>query len=121
LSSFFFFFLLQNHGSTREEWHGKGVYVNWWEVEPIILQMPWQLKTMWHERLKLLVQEWIGGYSLERTDIYGIRTYQKGARLLSHVDRSETHAASMIVNIDQSLNTSWPVEIYDHADHLYGE
>lgn len=37
--------------------------------------------------------------------------------------RFETHAASMIVNIDQSVNangTSWPVEIYDHADHLHG-
>mmetsp|Transcript_10135 Transcript_10135/g.12299 ORF Transcript_10135/g.12299 Transcript_10135/m.12299 type:complete len:504 (-) Transcript_10135:91-1602(-) len=109
----------KQHGAAREEWHGKGVYVNWWEVEPVILQMPWQLKTMWHDRLQVLVEEWIGGYELEKTDIYGMRTYQKGARLLSHVDRSETHAASMIVNIDQSPNISWPVEIYDHADHMH--
>jgi len=38
-------------------------------------------------RSQVLVEDWIGGYELEKTDIYGIRVYQKGARLLSHVDR----------------------------------
>ena len=75
------------HGAVREEWDHKGLYVNWWEVEPLVLQMPWGLKTMWHNRMMPLVEEWAGGEALERTDIYGIRIYQRGARLLSHVDR----------------------------------
>ena len=36
------------HGAVREEWDFKGLYVNWWEAEPLVLQMPWGLKTMWH-------------------------------------------------------------------------
>jgi len=108
------------HGSAREEWDRKGLYVNWWESEPRVIQMPWQLKTMWHNRLMRVVEDWIGGIPLERSDIYGIRIYKKGARLLSHVDRIETHAASMILNVDQvNVTTPWPVEIYDHSDHLH--
>ena len=110
------------HGAVREEWDHKGLYVNWWEAEPLVIQMPWKLKTMWHDRMRILVEEWIGGEALERTDIYGIRVYQRGARLLSHVDRFETHAASLIVNVAQEgtdPDTPWPVEIYDHSDHLH--
>ena len=50
-----------------------------------------------------LVQEWIGGYELEMTDIYGMRRYEDGARLLTHVDRTSTHATSLIVNIAQGV------------------
>lgn len=88
----------------------------------MVIQMPWALKTMWHDRLMLLVEDWIGGEPLERTDIYGIRVYQQGARLLSHVDRFETHAASLILNVAQEGTDEehpWPVEIYDHSDHLH--
>jgi alkylated DNA repair dioxygenase AlkB len=31
----------------------------------------------------------------------GMRRYEHGARLLTHVDREETHATSMIINIAQ--------------------
>ena len=46
-------------------------------------------------------QEWIGGYELDITDMYGMRKYTDGAILIPHVDRQETHAVSMILNIDQ--------------------
>jgi hypothetical protein len=111
------------HGAVREEWDYKGLYVNWWETEVLLLAMPVSLKVAWHERLKGLVEEWIGGEALELTDIYGIRIYQKGARLLPHVDRSETHAASLIVNLDQAGvapgDPSWPVEILDLSDTMH--
>lgn len=43
-----------------------------------------------------------------------------GARLLTHVDREETHAASLIVNIAQeSIRQPWAVEIYDFANRLH--
>ena len=35
-----------------------------WEADPLVLQMPWTLKTRWHEQLKPLVEEWIGGIEL---------------------------------------------------------
>jgi hypothetical protein len=57
---------------------------------------------------------------LELTDIYGMRRYEDGARLLTHVDREATHAASLIINVAQgAIREPWAVEIYDHADRLH--
>jgi hypothetical protein len=106
--------------AAREEWDTKGFFVNWWEVTPFLLGMPWQLKRYWQSRLKDMVEAWIGGIPLENTDIYGIRRYEDGARLLTHVDREQTHAASMIVNVDQvEMREDWMVEIYDFAGRLH--
>lgn len=57
---------------------------------------------------------------IEQTDLYGMRQYTKGARLLSHVDRINTHAVSLIVNVAQgNITAPWTVEVYDHADRLH--
>lgn len=57
---------------------------------------------------------------IEQTDLYGMRQYQRGARLLTHVDRINTHAVSLIVNIAQgNVTQPWTVEVYDHADRLH--
>lgn len=104
-----------------EEWHNKGgVHVNWYEVPAYMIQMPWELKRTWQTRLKELVETWIGNIPLENTDIYGIRQYQDGARLISHVDRINTHAASLIINVAQGkMREPWYIEIYDHAGRLH--
>jgi hypothetical protein len=117
----------------KEEWDSKGVFVNWWEVDAQFIGMPWRLKKLWQRRLMELVEAW-SGTKLEETDIYGMRRYETGARLVSHVDREQTHALSLIINIAQGryfernkLNTSdtatplepWKVEIYDHAKRLH--
>lgn len=50
----------------------------------------------------------------------GMRRYEDGARLLTHVDREATHAASVIMNIAQNaIRTPWKVEIYDFANNLH--
>ena len=104
---------------VREEWEDKGFFVNWWEHDAYMIGMPWQLKRYWQKRLMTLVEQW-SGVSLELTDIYGMRRYERGARLLTHVDREDTHAASLIVNIAQgNVQKPWPVEIYDFADRLH--
>lgn len=60
------------------------------------------------------------GVELELTDIYGMRRYEDGARLLTHVDREATHAASLIINVAQgAIRKPWNVEIYDFADRLH--
>ncbi len=83
------------------------------------MQIPWHLKHKWQGRLKDLVEAWVG-VPLEQTDLYGVRQYEAGARLLTHVDRITTHAASLIVNIAQgNLTRPWTVEVYDHADRLH--
>jgi hypothetical protein len=108
------------HNAAREEWSHKGFFVNWWEVTPYLLSMPWGLKKYWQGRLMTLVQNWIGGIPLELTDIYGIRRYEDGARLLTHVDREATHATSLIINVDQvDMREDWMVEIYDFAGRLH--
>ena len=57
---------------------------------------------------------------MELTDIYGMRRYEEGARLLTHVDRQSTHAASLIINVAQgSMKDPWALEIYDFADRLH--
>jgi len=77
------------------------------------------LKNVWQKRLMVLVSAW-AGVELEQTSMYGLRQYEAGARLLSHVDRMPTHAVSLIVNIAQdNLSQPWPIEVFDHADRLH--
>jgi len=75
------------------------------------IQIPWRLKKRWQKRLKELTEVW-AGVELDITDMYGMREYTQGARLLTHVDRVTTHAASMIVNIAQeNVTKPWTVEV----------
>jgi len=103
-----------------EEWgRHKGVFVNYWESDCNFIQIPWHLKRRWQGRLRELVEAW-AGVDLETTDMYGMREYTKGARLLTHVDRESTHAASLIVNIAQvNVDRPWTIEVLDHADRLH--
>jgi len=84
-----------------------------------MIGMPWRLKRYWQSRLMKLVEAWTGAV-LENTDIYGMRRYEHGARLLTHVDREATHATSMIINIAQGgIKEPWTIEIYDFAGRLH--
>jgi len=113
------FYYNNRNYKVREEWSGKGVFVNWWEVDVHFIQVPWDMKHKWQKRLLELVEAW-AGVKLEQTDMYGLRRYEEGARLLTHVDRETTHAFSLIVNIAQeNLSEPWPVEVYDHANRLH--
>lgn len=105
---------------VHEEWgRHKGVFVNYWESDVNFIQIPWKLKSRWQGRLREMVEAWAGS-ELETTDMYGMREYTEGARLLTHVDRESTHAASMIVNIAQeNVPRPWTVEVHDHADRLH--
>lgn len=113
------FYYNNRHNKVREEWKGKGVFVNWWETDCSFIQIPWAIKAIWQDRLRLLVEAW-AGVSVEQTDMYGLRQYEAGARLLTHVDREATHAVSLIVNVAQgNLTEPWPVEVQDHMDRLH--
>jgi hypothetical protein len=113
------FFHNNRNNKVREEWTGKGVYVNWWESNVCFIQIPWHLKELWQIRLADMVSAW-AGVPVEQTVMYGLRQYEDGARLLTHVDRTATHAVSLIVNIAQgNLTEPWPVEVFDHADRLH--
>lgn len=107
------------HCLVYEEW--ASAHVNWWEsASPEMCYLPFGLKRRWHDALKPLVEQWIGGVELDETDLYGIRRYARGSKLMPHVDREETHAASVIVNIGQyGLDAAWPLQIYDlHTEQM---
>lgn len=113
------FYYNNRHNVVNEEWEGKGFFVNWWQTDVKFVAIPWSLKKLWQLRLMELVSDW-AGVEVEETSMYGLRQYETGARLLSHVDRKPTHAVSLIVNIAQeNLANPWPVEVFDHADRLH--
>jgi len=113
------FYYNNRHEAVNEEWEGKGVFVNWWETDVKFIAIPWDTKKKWQLRLMELVSAW-AGVPVEETSMYGLRQYETGARLLSHVDRLPTHAVSLIVNIAQeNLANPWPVEVFDHGDRLH--
>lgn len=102
-----------------EDWEGEGTYINWWESDVYIIEMPPSLKIYWQERLKALVEQW-SNTELELTTIYGMRKYEDGAKLLPHVDHLNTHAVSLIINVGQGgIRKPWTLEIYDHANRLH--
>jgi len=103
-----------------EEWTPlKGPFINRWEQDVFFIQGPWHLKLVWQTYIKDLVEKW-ANTELENTSLYGLRRYEEGSRLLTHVDRVNTHAASVIINVAQgNVTKPWTVEVYDHADRLH--
>ena len=53
------------------------------------------------------------------TYVYGIRIYNRGAKLKPHRDREETHIIGVIINIAQEVEKDWPLEIEDHQGNKH--
>ena len=70
--------------------------------------------------LKNLAEEWIGKkFKLEGTTAYGLRKYTRGATLSAHLDHLRTHVISAILNINQKVDSDWPLQIFDHEGVLH--
>ena len=76
-----------------------------------------------HDQLQSIHEEWCGR-ELEKTFIYGIRSYGKGSNLIMHRDRVETHHISSIIMVDKDLRcgcqnkefgNDWGLDIVDHS------
>lgn len=85
------------------------------------------------EELKPTHEEW-SNEKLTSAALYGIRSYNKNATLISHVDRIETHHVSSIIIVDKDLEcgctktkgaeNDWPLDIIDHngeSHKIYAE
>ena len=72
-----------------------------------------ELRKRIHDTMKPLVEKWCG-VPLEPTFVYGIRVYHDQAVLKSHRDRLATHVVGAIINVDQDVNSEWPLIIEDH-------
>ena len=70
--------------------------------------------------LKNLAEEWIGKkFRLKGTTAYGLRKYTRGATLSAHLDHLRTHVISAILNINQKVDSDWPLQIFDHDGVLH--
>jgi prolyl 4-hydroxylase len=63
------------------------------------------------EALRPLHEEWAGA-TLEISNCYGIRCYQRGTFLYNHVDRPP-HVVSSTICVDQALDAPWPLSVVD--------
>lgn len=67
-----------------------------------------------HDNLLSAHEEWCGE-KLEKTYVYGIRSYKKGSTLAIHKDRVETHHISAIIIVDKNpIEPNWALDIQDH-------
>jgi len=83
-----------------------------------ILELPEALRLEIHISLKPILEAW-SNTELVPTFVYGIRTYKRGATLVAHRDRIETHIISAIINVDQEVEEGWPLMVEDnyYRDH----
>lgn len=84
----------------------------------LLIDLPSTLRQSIHDYMMPIMSEWCGK-PLEPTYVYGIRTYLQGAKLKCHRDRIETHIISAIINVAQTVNEPWPLEIDDHQDRAH--
>ena len=76
------------------------------------------------KELEPIHREFCGGLNIEPAALYGIRSYNKGATLVNHTDRIETHHVSSIIIVDKDLDcgcvqtkgvpNDWPLQFQDH-------
>ena len=74
------------------------------------------IKRILHDELLELHESWCK-QRLTPSAIYGIRSYNKTARLVVHKDRVRTHHVSSIIIVDKDLgneNKDWPLDIQSH-------
>jgi hypothetical protein len=74
-----------------------------------------ELRRKLHKKLESIHSNWCGE-EIEPTYVYGIRSYNKGAKLVSHYDKLETHHISSIIMVDKNLSdgNDWGLQIEDH-------
>lgn len=60
------------------------------------------------------VLEWWTGMPLLHAATYGVRVYRRGSMLLNHIDRSDTHMASAVLQLRQraDIDGGWPLEVW---------
>jgi hypothetical protein len=119
------FFRDHKEAMAPEQWPRGNTYTNHWAKNPTYMlslednrfREGRRIKSQVWDAVREVLEEWTGE-RLKPTSLYGIRVYKEGAILASHVDRLPL-VTSAIINVDQDLNSPWPVEVYDHAGHAH--
>jgi prolyl 4-hydroxylase len=70
------------------------------------------LKQQVWDAARSTIEQWTG-QRLAECSLYGIRIYEEGAILATHVDRLPL-VSSAIINVDQDVDEPWPLEVIGH-------
>jgi prolyl 4-hydroxylase len=97
---------------------GKYIHTKEKHIAAKMVELSDQLRTEIFQVLHPMLEKW-SSQKLKCTSVYGIREYQQGATLDMHLDRYQTHIISAIINVDQDVNSDWPLYIYDHYSRLH--
>merc|ERR1712151_645954 len=111
---------------SPEGWAAGNCYVNHWQrmsymasVEDRRLEGAGsKLKKMIWNAAEGIVQEWTQQKKMKTSSLYGIRVYEEGAILATHVDRLPL-VSSAIINVDQDVDEPWPIEVIGHDGKAY--
>ena len=122
--------LLQNN-VHEEIWEGKEHIIGGEGNTSDLLdfgQLP-TIRTLIHQQLQPFHEAFIENKAIiEPSYIYGVRSYNRGATLTSHVDRIATHHISSIICVDKNLSCGcgpgkepedWALEIQDHQGNWH--
>ena len=114
--------------AINEEFAGKEDIIKGGETEILSFDALPSIRTLIHNQLLPVHQQWIDNADIEPSFIYGIRSYKKGATLEKHYDRLETHHISSIIIVDKDLacgcknkpeSDDWPLDIQGHDGEWY--
>jgi len=111
--------------ASVEQWPAGNTYTNNWASPTKMVSLedrrfqPSGLRTkqaIW-DGLKPVLEAWTG-QKLKPTSLYGIRRYEQGAILATHLDRLPL-VTSAIMQIDQDVDEPWPIEVVGHDGKAY--
>lgn len=110
---------------TPEIWSAGRIHVNYWEKPTIMVSVEDKnldgggadLKKRVWRAARDTISEWTGQQLVE-CSMYGVRIYQEGAMLSTHVDRLPL-VSSAIINVDQDVDEPWPLEVIGHDGKAY--
>ena len=85
------------------------------------------IRNLIHNQLLPIHREF-AGVDIEPSAMYGIRSYLRGASLIEHTDRIETHNIASVILVDKDLKCGcqnkengddWPLDIKGHDGEWY--
>eukprot|EP00208_Stichococcus_sp_RCC1054_P007059 CAMPEP_0206137300 /NCGR_PEP_ID=MMETSP1473-20131121/2453_1 /ASSEMBLY_ACC=CAM_ASM_001109 /TAXON_ID=1461547 /ORGANISM="Stichococcus sp, Strain RCC1054" /LENGTH=534 /DNA_ID=CAMNT_0053530323 /DNA_START=367 /DNA_END=1971 /DNA_ORIENTATION=+ len=106
-----------NRTASNENWTPDNIYVNHDASRFQLVELPeiGTAKSTMFEMIRPTFEKWAGVAPQLPSAIYGVRVYTEGSVLQDHVDRSDTHIISAIINVAQDLDEPWPLEIVGHS------
>ena len=97
-----------------------GFYTN----DHIVQMEKLDLDSFRHIRAKIVsemkgIMQWWTRRQLTHTSTFGVRIYKENNMLINHVDRADTHLASAVLQVAQSGDAGWPLEVIGADGETY--